>query len=115
MTRIATTVLVAAGRGRGLAAAAAVAGGLGLAGLSAGIAQADPLPPHTWCPGDSMVYSTFDPSTGPGVAYQWDMNVCHTWYWVKSGGNVPYQGQLPSSVWDGEDPPNRSCGACGTG
>ena len=66
---------------RGLAAAVAVAGGLGLAGLGTGIAQADPLPPHTWCPGDSMVYSSFDPSTGPGVAYQWDMNVCHTWYW----------------------------------
>jgi len=100
---------------RGLAAAVALAGGLGLAGLGAGIAQADPLPPHTWCPGDSMVYSSFDPSTGPGVAYQWDTNVCHTWYWVKSGGNVPYKGQLPSTVWDGEDPPNRSCGACGTG
>ncbi len=74
----------------GLAAAAAVAGGLTLAGWGAGIAQADPLPPHTWCPGNSMVYSSFDPSTGPGIAYQWDMNVCHTWYWVKSGVNVPY-------------------------
>jgi hypothetical protein len=101
----------------GLATTVLVSGGLGLAalGLGAGVAQADPLPPHTWCPGAPMVYSSFDPATGPGVAYQWDMNICHTWYWVKSGGNVPYKGQLPSTVWDGEDPPNRSCGACGTG
>ena len=55
-----------------------VSGGVGLAalGLGAGNAQADPLPPHTWCPGAPMAYSDFDPSTGPGVAYQWDMNVC---------------------------------------
>jgi hypothetical protein len=104
IARLATTVLVS--------------GGLGLAalGLGAGTANADfgqPLPPHTWCPGDSMVYHSFDASSGPGLAYQWDMNVCHTWYWVKSGtGNVPFEGRLPSGVWDGEDPPTRQQDWC---
>lgn len=67
--------------------------------------QAKPLPPHTWCPGDSMMYSRYDMSSGPGVGYQWDANVCHTWYWVNGIGNVPYQGKLPSDVWDGDNPP----------
>lgn len=79
-------------------------------------AQAGPLPPHTWCPGDSMTYSRYDMSSGPGVAYQWDMNVCHTWYFVTgSRGNVPYQGHLPSGVWDGDNPPEvrqDSCDFC---
>jgi len=99
----------------GLATTLLVSGGLGLAalGLGAGTAKADVLPPHTWCPGDSMVYYRFDTSTGPGIPYQWDMNVCHTWYWVKSGtGNVPYEGSLPSNVWDGEDPPTRQQDWC---
>ena len=47
-----------------------------------------------------MVYSRYDMSSGPGVAYQWDMNVCHKWYFVQhSAGNVPYKGQLPSDMW----------------
>lgn len=96
----------------GLTTAVLVSGGLGLAGT----AQAGPLPPHTWCPGDSMVYSRYDMSSGPGVAYQWDMNVCHTWYFVQNeAGNVPYKGQLPSDVWDGDNPPpvkEDSCDFC---
>ena len=95
----------------GLATALLLSGSLGLACLvlGAGTAQADygqPLPPHTWCPGDSMVYSRFDTSTGPGTAYQWDMSICHTWYWVAhEKGNVPFEGHLPSGVWDGDNPP----------
>jgi hypothetical protein len=29
-------------------------------------------------------------------------------------GNVPYKGQLPSTLWDGEVPPPDSQPACGT-
>ncbi|WP_082956536.1 MULTISPECIES: hypothetical protein [unclassified Mycobacterium] len=97
---------------RGIAGAATTllaSGCLGLASLvlGAGTAQADSPGPYRWCPGDSMVYhATVGPHTGPGVAYQWDMNVCHTWYWVANGkGNVPYKGHLPSGVWDGDNPP----------
>ncbi|WP_081288548.1 hypothetical protein [Mycobacterium asiaticum] len=100
------------GRIAALASAALASCGLGLAAP----AQAGPLPPHTWCPGNSMVYSRYDMSSGPGVAYQWDMNVCHTWFWVQnSAGNVPYKGELPSDVWDGENPPpvkQDSCDFC---
>jgi hypothetical protein len=101
----------------GLATTVVISGGLGLTSVAlAGTAQARPLPPHTWCPGNSMVYSTYDLSSGPGVAYQWDMNICHTWYWTKlSDGNVPYKGELPSGVWDGENPPSireDSCDFC---
>ena len=96
----------------GFTTAVLVSGGLGLAGA----AQARPLPPHTWCPGAPMAYSTYDMSSGPGVAYQWDMNVCHTWYFVQnSAGNVPYKGELPSDVWDGPNPPpvkEDSCDFC---
>ncbi len=29
---------------------------------------------------------------GPGATIRWDMNVCHTWQYVKPGmGNVPYE------------------------
>ncbi len=103
----------------GLVTTVVMSGGLGLIGVAlAGTAQAGPpLPPHTWCPGDSMVYNRYDLSSGPGVAYQWDMNACHTWYWTKgSDGNVPYRGELPSGVWDGENPPSikeDSCDFCG--
>ena len=60
-------------------------------GLGAGAAQAIPSQPHQWCPGMPM----HNPP-GPGAMYQWDMNVCHTWQYVKSGmGNVAQQ------VWVG--------------
>ena len=75
---------------------AVVVAGLGLA---SGTAQAHN--PHNWCPGDPMTYPT-----GPGPASSWDMNICHTWFWVKNGkGNVPFNGHLPSSLWDGDTPP----------
>lgn len=79
-------------------------------GLGAGAADARPTGPHQWRPGDSMQYQTapwLAQHTGPGTAYSWDMNICHTWYWLASDkqGNVPYNGKLPSGVWDGENPP----------
>jgi|SRR5271169_5041463 hypothetical protein len=71
-------------------------------GLGAGAAQADLGPaygPHHWCPGDND-------STAPTTAYNWDFNICHTYYWVDMDkGNVPYRGRLPSNLWDGDNPP----------
>lgn len=93
----------------GLTASVLVSGAVGLAPA----AQAGPpLPPHTWCPGNPMVYSRYDMGSGPGLFYQWDMNVCHTWYWVNGTGNVPYQGSLPSDVWDGPDGPPAKQDSC---
>lgn len=90
-----------------------LSGGLALTAVaSAGIAQAGPLPPHTWCPGNTMVYSRYDMGSGPGLYYQWDMNVCHTWYWTNGQGNVPYQGSLPSDVWDGPGGPGPKEDTC---
>jgi hypothetical protein len=95
----------------GLATTVLVSGGLGLAALgpASGTAQADTGVPHQWCPGDS------DP-TAPTRVYNWDWNVCHTYYWVKSGqGNVPFEGDLHGSIlWDGDNPPADSYPGCGT-
>jgi hypothetical protein len=81
-------------------------------GLGAGTAQAQGYGPHRWCPGDSIYYPT-----GPGPYYSWDWNICHTYYWVNGKGNVPYQGKLPSDLYDGTDPPpprdNPTCRAIG--
>jgi hypothetical protein len=96
----------------GVAATLLASGGLA---LTSGTAQAQA--PHHWCPGEPMQY---DPRvtdhTGPGTAFNWDMYICHTWYWVKGGqGNVPFKGRLSSSnVWDGETPPPNSDPGCGT-
>jgi hypothetical protein len=84
----------------GLATAALLSGGLAGLGPGAGTAWADTYGPHQWCPGDSIYYPT-----GPGPYYNWDMNVCHTYYWVNGTGNVPYKGELPSDLYDGTDPP----------
>jgi hypothetical protein len=57
-----------------------------------------------------MVFSPQTGSTGPGRVYEgmWDMNICHTWYFVDYGkGNV--QPNIPpppeSNVWEGPNPP----------
>jgi hypothetical protein len=53
--------------------------------------------PNQWCPGDSLFHLTQN-----HVANQinWDMNVCHTYYYVPWGkGNVGYD------IWDGPNPP----------
>ena len=78
-------------------------------GLAPGIAQAGPASPHVWCPGQPMHYPT-----GPGADKTWDMNVCHTWYFVKTGfGNVQLVNGGTASVWDGEFPPEGSLVECG--
>jgi hypothetical protein len=68
-------------------AGALLSGGVAVAGLgvAAGTAQALPDGPHQWCPGQSMQAG----EGGPGGTVVWDMNVCHTWYYVGYGqGNV---------------------------
>ncbi|MBO0678378.1 hypothetical protein JRC04_12980 [Mycolicibacterium sp. S2-37] len=103
--------------------------GLAAAGLSLGTGTALALPsqPHQWCPGMSM----HNPP-GPGAMYHWDMNVCHTWQYVKPGmGNVLTEhivGPLDpvtyrptgyeisvegSSVWEGPNMPPGAARECG--
>jgi hypothetical protein len=68
----------------GLATSVLVSGGLGLAGLGAGTAQAL-TGPFRWCPGQSLWISG-NHVTNPVV---WDNSVCHTYYMVDFGqGNV---------------------------
>lgn len=102
-----------------LLAAAVTSAALVAAGLSlgAGTAAALPSQPHQWCPGDSM-----QSPSGPGSWIVWDMNVCHTWQYVRWGGNaskVDFDGTIvpATSVWDGPSPPPDSAPPveCGTG
>lgn len=96
---------------------ALLTGGIAFAELGlAATAQAQV--PHHWCPGDTMVFQPVPQMaqhTGPGTFFGWDMNICHTWFWVRSGmGNVPFKGSLEgSNVWDGETPPPNSDPGCG--
>jgi len=100
-------------------AGALLSGGVAVAGLGLGAGTAQAQAPHHWCPGDPMDYQV-DPhraqNTGPGTSYTWDMTVCHTWFWVRSGmGNVPLKGSPGfGNVWDGETPPPNSDAGCGT-
>ncbi len=53
--------------------------------------------PNQWCPGDSLFHLTQNHVANP---INWDMNVCHMYYYVPWGkGNVGYD------IWDGPDPP----------
>jgi hypothetical protein len=79
-------------------AGAVLSGGFAVAGLglSAGVAQADPVPrcafhggcSAQWCPGKRL----------PAPDVKWDMTVCHDWL------NNPYPGavQVGAHVWEGE-------------
>lgn len=50
-------------------------------GLGAGSAAAE-NPQGTWCPGQPL-------PAPPTVTFDWDMNVCHDWWYVPAGqGNV---------------------------
>jgi hypothetical protein len=61
-----------------------------------------------------LTHGDSDP-TAPTTVYDWDWNICHTYYLVKSGqGNVPFRGKFPSSLWDGDNPPADSAPPCGT-
>jgi hypothetical protein len=93
---------------------ALVAGGLALGGigLSAGTAEARPVPaplqawpgcpndhpegPCRWCPGDPPV-QTGNLRVNPVI---WDTGVCHTYWYVYFG-----QGNVADNIWEGESPP----------
>jgi hypothetical protein len=113
------------------ASATALLVSLGWAGFGpgAGLAQADcnspgqdhracpPRGPNQWCPGQDMGANR----GGPGQV-AWDMNVCHTWYYVGYGqGNTrwSYDHTSPpgrshdSDVWDGPNPPAPPAPQCG--
>ena len=56
-------------------AGALMAGSAALSGWGVGMAHADTMEPHQWCPGN--------PKQMPYVVNQyidWDWSVCHTWY-----------------------------------
>jgi hypothetical protein len=82
----------------GFATTVLVSGGLGLAGLGlAAAAQADPAVcndlmcgPNRWCPGSA---------SGP-VNLNWDVHVCHTYYYVPVGN-----GNVAPNIWEGNNPP----------
>jgi hypothetical protein len=100
----------------GLATAALVSGGLGLAGfgLAAGTAQAQPAPmvcqdpnsppgpenfcTYQWCPGSPVMRNMPN----------WDMNVCHPWYFD------PNSPLTNSTIIEGfpDPPPPRFYGPC---
>jgi hypothetical protein len=80
----------------GLATTVLVSGGLGMAGLGEGIANAA-TGPYQWCPGEQHT---------PEQAV-WDMSRCHTWWYVGPGqGNVAGLPGAPAPhIWDGDNPP----------
>ena len=82
----------------GLATTVLVSSGLGLAGLGlAGTANASPIGPEHWCPGQPM--------TGYLNGVVWDTGHCHTWWVVEHGlGNVE-TGNHQNRIWDGDNPP----------
>jgi hypothetical protein len=92
-------------------AGALLSGGLAVAGMgiTSPMAQADPASGHQWCPEQPM-----HAPTGPGADKLWDMNVCHTWYFVRYPfGNVMSTTGGMSNVWDGSNPPAGSLVDCG--
>ena len=91
---------------KGILTAALLSGGVAVAALATGNAQADTglapqihspyatdnfSQPHQWCPGQSL----------PMDDVHWDTNICHTWFWVPVGG----MGNVGQFVWDGATPP----------
>src|SRR5262249_1604472 len=88
-----------------LATALVLSGGLGLAGLglATGTAHAEtgfplspyaPKGPNQWCRGQALPYND--------TTIVWDMNVCHTWYWVAYG----FQGNRGKGfIYEGDAPP----------
>lgn len=53
--------------------------------------------PNQWCPGDSLFHLTQNHVANP---INWDMNVCHTYFYVPSG-----QGNVGQNIWEGPNPP----------
>jgi hypothetical protein len=53
--------------------------------------------PNQWCPGDSLFHLTQNHVADP---INWDMSVCHTYYYVPFG-----KGNAGHTIWDGPNPP----------
>ncbi len=53
--------------------------------------------PNQWCPGDSLFHLTQNHVANP---INWDMGVCHTYYYVPFG-----QGNVGQTIWEGPNPP----------
>jgi hypothetical protein len=86
-------------RRRRIAAGALVSSGLAAAaiGLAAHANATGPVGPLNWCPGQHL----------PQPDVHWNMNSCHSYYYVYAGqGNVG-DGSLGgnNSVWEGTNPP----------
>jgi hypothetical protein len=79
----------------GLATTLLLSGGLGLAGLELGAGTAEAaVGPYQWCPGQPLPQNQ-QPN--------WDMGVCHTWYFI-----VPWRVQSNTgapNVWNGDESP----------
>lgn len=92
--------MVLSSRTKRVLVTAVLAGCAALAGSGVGIANADTMEAHQWCPGN--------PKEMPFVVnpfLDWDWSVCHTWYPTNYGmGNVTMQGR-PTAIWDGDNPP----------
>jgi hypothetical protein len=94
-----------------IAAATLLPGGVAIAGLglAPGTAHAENwcspaamvnkvcYGPNQWCPGDSLFHLTENHVANP---IKWDMNVCHTYYYVPWG-----QGNVGGDIWEGTNPP----------
>jgi hypothetical protein len=85
-----------------LAISGLVAGGLAAAALGLGAGTANAGKPYTWCPGEPTNQG-IDPAKHkgyPGAYTDWDMNVCHTWWYTNWG-----MGNVSEGIWDGDNPP----------
>ena len=54
--------------------------------------------PNQWCPGDSLFHLTQNHVANP---INWDMRVCHTYYYVPWG-----RGNFGQDIWEGPNPPD---------
>ena len=52
---------------------------------------------NQWCPGDSLFRLTQNHVANP---INWDMRVCHTYYYVPWG-----RGNVGQDIWEGPNPP----------
>ncbi|MDT5104613.1 MAG: hypothetical protein QOI25_2126, partial [Mycobacterium sp.] len=82
-----------------LAISGLVTGGLAAAALGLGAGTAAAGGPYTWCPGQNSGIDIEHHTGAPG-AVNWDMNVCHTWWYVNWGF-----GNINPGIWDGDNPP----------
>ena len=94
-----------------IVAATLVPGGVAMAGLglAAGTAHAENwcssasmvnnvcYGPNQWCPGDSLFHLTQNHVANP---IYWDMNACHTYYYVPRG-----TGNVGQDISEGPNPP----------